>query len=131
MKTAFHLPAVIATNYAGCLRLVSACGRRGPIRAREGVVPPQEDLLVVVAAVFRVCPECGVKWDNEEQAGRLVEVITPSGAREWAGPGTVVHEEEPTWRGKVYRSQHSYTRNGTPKDRRLRVLYRDSVTLTS
>ncbi len=134
--TPAHLPAVrlerlteilsarapVVEEYAD-MRLVSACGRRGPIRARGGDEPRQEALFHV-PAVTPTCRECCVAWDRAEEAGQVRDLFTANGEREWASGGAPVFVAPARRR---HRSGRSLYRDGTPKDLRLQVVVRDET----
>ncbi len=139
--TTYHLPAVVPvthrprppvpSRYAGPrdiddarryspstqVRLVSACGRGGAIRARGGI--DQWSL----AAIFptkeqEVCPACQTLWDRAEETGALLAAYTWNGNQEWRGSACL------TMVPPTHRSTRGYTRGGHMRDLRVTVFVR-------
>lgn len=106
-----------ARNYSPSeqVRLVSACGRAGPIRARAVA---NQWLLIGVPPDLEWCPGCQVLWDQAEEAGQLLTAYTFNGNQEWKA-STVASMCPPR-----HRSGRSYHRRGDPKDLRVTVFVR-------
>lgn len=91
MSVLYHLPAIVIRDEAeDHHRMVAACGKRGPIRAREAGIGAQLDLLP-----GRICPECEVRWDAAEHAGAMAVRWLTNGKREWAALGAVLWKVRP------------------------------------
>lgn len=85
----FHLPAVAtAALRNGWAPMVTACGRRGPIRVREGIAETEHTSLgIALSTGVRGCPECMVLWDWSEEHTAFVHLFNNFGQPEWKGPG--------------------------------------------
>lgn len=93
-----HLPGVIRRPGLGeptHFTLVTACGKRGPIKLRESGAPPQDLFPEATDWERGVCPDCLVRWDEAEETGSLQVVWTMNGKTEWLAGGAVVFVEPP------------------------------------
>lgn len=97
-----HLPGVLrrslTLSYAEPhFTLVTACGKRGPIKTRESAAPPA-DLFAETDTTWErgVCPDCLVRWDEAEGGGALQIVWALNGKTEWQAGGAVVFSNPPT-----------------------------------
>lgn len=115
----FHLPGVLKdSKYAGQARLVSACGRTGPIRARMTLAVQGEAFEIPGCVVVSVCPGCEVAWDKAESAGGVLEMFSTNGNRVWGSGGAYLFYKEPT-----RRAPHQWKAKGQPS-RKLLVVVR-------
>lgn len=97
MTTVRHLPAIVirATDEV-TFTMVAACGKRGSLATRDAAEAGQ---LQFVVTGPQVCPECMVRWDAAEEAGRLRVVWHIHPRTEWTGIGAVLWAEcPPPWR---------------------------------
>ena len=92
----WHLPAIMRTALAGEGLMVTACGKRGPIRPREdlGALPVSLGLTLFDEAPL-VCEECCVAWDDAEARNRLVLWWARGDKREWRSHGAPLTKEQP------------------------------------
>lgn len=92
-----HLPGVIRRPGIGepHFTLVTACGKRGPIKLRESAAPPQDLFPEATDWERGVCPDCLVRWDEAEGAGSLQIVWALNGRTQWQVGGAVVWSEAP------------------------------------
>lgn len=118
--TRWHLPAV--TGRVGALLMVTACGRRGPIRPRDdlGALPVTLPLGLFDEAPL-VCDECRVAWDQAEELGELVTMWTSNTKREWRAHGAPLGERQWLMGGRCEKCQ---TPAATPAGQPLIVVER-------
>ena len=95
MSTVYHLPAIVIRDQGEDHQImVAACGKRGPIRARETGVGAQLELGREIAG-GRSCAECEVRWDAAEQTGAIVVRWLSNASRSWAAAGAVLWKKRP------------------------------------
>lgn len=114
MTTTIHLPGILRPHRHGdasAFTLVTACGRRGPIKVRESAAPPP-DLLSKISTDTQwergVCPDCLVRWDAAEEGGHLEIVWALNGKSAWHAGGAVVWTDPPPC--PKCKAQHSAAR---------------------
>jgi len=77
--------------------MVTACGRRGPMRPREDLGRwPANFILTGLDADPLICADCLVLWDAAEEKGRLLVRWVSTYARQWAAAGAVLFLEAPS-----------------------------------
>ncbi len=102
-----HLPGALKdSKHPKQARMVSACGRRGPIRARKQLHVQLDAFdLGHVADQIVICPGCVVAWDKAEEAGGVLEMFSANGNQAWSSGGAPLFYEEPNHRPLRWRAK--------------------------
>lgn len=90
--TRWHIPAIRrpAALVGNQFVMVTACGKRGPLKPREDLGAFPVDLFDAQERAHfdaLICPECLVAWDRAEEEGRLLHVWAMNMKREWHAHG--------------------------------------------